>query len=74
MSIAHIIQVFILAGVLFGVTAVFVGLVRADLRANPPMAVVRNDTPADEEDDGDDPGAEWDRARDRWIDREIGAA
>ncbi|MFC9966290.1 hypothetical protein ACFVH4_18840 [Nocardia ignorata] len=72
MTAAHIVQVFIL-GVLVGGTAItFVYLVRADLRANPPMATTPGD---DEGDNTEDPGAEWDRARDRWIDdREMGAA
>lgn len=32
------------------------------------------DDDEDEPVDQADPGAEWDRARDRWIDREMGAA
>ncbi|MFF0546908.1 hypothetical protein ACFYTF_29135 [Nocardia thailandica] len=50
-------------GVLSAVGCWLIALVRSDLRANPPMS--RTD---------EDEGAEWDRARDRWIDEQTEAA
>ncbi|MGS2805378.1 hypothetical protein [Nocardia sp. MW-W600-9] len=70
-AVAHIIQCAIVGGTLLAVLYFFYALVRADLRANPPMAVVACDG---EDEDGDDPGADWDRGHDQWVDREIGAA
>lgn len=69
-TVAHIIQCAIVGGTLLAVLYFFYALVRADLRANPPMAVACDE----EAEGGDDPGAEWDRGHDRWVDREMGAA
>jgi hypothetical protein len=88
----HVVQVLILSALVLGVGAVFVALIRADLRANPPMPARTDDIDENSEaceahDFGGppelctcdqrrdtDPGAEWDRARDRDLDYRTGVA
>ncbi|MGW5316747.1 hypothetical protein [Nocardia thailandica] len=65
----HLLQVVILLALVAVVVAFFVGLVLADLRENPPMlTAVEDEDDAGELSIEDDPGAEWDRARDRDLD------
>ncbi|WP_063017150.1 MULTISPECIES: hypothetical protein [Nocardia] len=92
----HVVQVLVLGALVVGVGAVFVALIRADLRANPPMPNWTDHTGEDDDEDAEvceahdfggppelctcdqwrdvDPGAEWDRARDRDLDYRTGAA
>ena len=83
-TVAHIIQCAIVGGTLIAVVYFFYALVRADLRANPSITVVAEELCSwcggggCEECDPDavraDPGADWDRGHDQWVDRQIGAA
>lgn len=63
--LAHFIQVVIVAAAVVGVLLMLVAQAIADYL---------NGRPCVEDDDLDDAGAEWDRARDRWLDEQAGAA
>lgn len=76
--LAAVLQACIVGGALLGVLFLLGGTAVASyLKARAAEAAYRDG--ADEDDAGelsveDDPGAEWDRARDRWIDEQTEAA
>ncbi|MGW6121462.1 hypothetical protein ACWFRF_20640 [Nocardia sp. NPDC055165] len=86
--LAHVVQVAILGGAFIGVFVLFGGTAAVDyLKAKAHAAAFPVEFPFDGpcgcDDTGciecdpsaeDDPGAEWDRAHDQWIDEQWGAA
>ncbi|MFD3431121.1 hypothetical protein [Nocardia fluminea] len=83
--LAHVVQVAIIGGALIGVFVLFGGTAIVDyLKSKARAAAFPIERPFDGpcgcdgsgciECQPDDPGAEWDRAHDRWIDGQAGAA
>lgn len=70
MTLAHLVQVAILVGVIGGLAVVGVGTAVVDY-CNKTAAANAADLDEWVDEPDDDPGADWDRARDQWVDERI---